>query len=314
MSSWLDYFIGTSQSRYAFFAIFGALVAICMAIIFTNNDISLAKRMIIVLFVLFVSVFPVGISLFELTCMVNGGKTKSGINVCSSYAWVVTAMIIIYCFFLIIATLISMFTYKKAVAKIEISKSANAISDTDANTIAKNMIDTTEGDGPSMKDFVGMEEPHPSQMYDNQPPDVDDQMPVSNDQMPVSNGRQPVSYGQMPVSDDQMPVSDDQMPQQMVPAEHFRANNQAMGGMYGSDKEDFVGGVYETFEQKKSKNHNVVGYSSPEDFMNYERETFENAPRPGPSASKKHVKKEHKIIDKNEPKPYVDQIENFATI
>ena len=275
MSSWLDYFIGTSQSRYAFFAIFGALVAICMAIIFTNNDISLAKRMIIVLFVLFVSVFPVGISLFELTCMVNGGKTKSGINVCSSYAWVVTAMIIIYCFFLIIATLISMFTYKKAVAKIEISKSANAISDTDANTIAKNMIDTTEGDGPSMEAFVGMEEPHPSQMYDNQPHVADDQMPVS---------------------DDQMPVSDDQMPQ-VVPAEHIRANNQAMGGMYGSDKEDFVG-----------------GYSSSEDFMNYERETFENAPYPGSSASKKHVKKEHMIIDKNEPKPYVDQIENFATI
>ena len=122
MNSWLDYFIGSSQSRYAFFAIFGALVAICMAIVFTNSDISLVNRMIIVVFVMFVSIFPVGISLFELTCMVNGGKSKSGFNACSTYAWIVTAMIIIYCFFLIIATVISMFTYKKAITKIEKSK------------------------------------------------------------------------------------------------------------------------------------------------------------------------------------------------
>jgi hypothetical protein len=297
MSSWIDYFIGTSQSRYAFFAIFSALVAICMAIIFTNNDISLAQRIIIVLFVLFVSIFPVGISLFELTCMVNGGNTKSGFNACSSYAWVVTAMIIVYCFFLVIATLISMFTYKKAVAKIEISKHANAISDTDANTIAKNMIDTTEEKDRSHDSFVGMEAPNAPQIYD--------QLPVSNDQLSVSND-------QLPVSNDQQEMSSPQV----VPSEVIHpTNSQVMGGTY----EQFGGGVYETFEQKKAKNNNnIVGHSSADDFMHYERETFANAPRPvvksGSSVSKKHVKKEHKVIDENEPKPYVDQIENFATI
>ena len=302
MSSWLDYFIGSSQSRYAFFAIFGALVAICMAIIFTNNDISLAKRMIIVLFVLFVSIFPIGISLFELNCMVTGGKSQSGFNYCSSYAWVITAMIIVYCFFLIIATLISMFTYKKAAAKIEISQKANAISDKDANTIAKNMINTTDEKSPSnAESFVGNQS---SQAYGGMNAA---QMVPPQEHAQQANMTEPLQIGGT-----------------YETFEQKKAKREEFGGTYETfeqkkaKREEFRGNTYETFEQNKAKKEeNVVGYGSHDDFMQYERETFVNAP---PSTveqripvSKKHMKK-GQTIDENEPKPYVDQIENFATI
>lgn len=272
MSSWSDYFIGTSQSRYAFFAIFTALVSICIAIIFTNSDISLPKRMLVVLFLLFVSIFPVGISLFELTCMVNGGKTKSGLSLCSSYAWVVTAMIVIYCFFLVIATIVSMFTYKKAVSKIELEKHTNTISSNDANTIAQNMI------GSDDKDFS-------SEMVGGQPgmvqnvPDIPLQMPQDE----VSQ-QQPME-----------PASEMGIPPMNTTVEPFSQKKK--------DKMQHV--------------ENVMGHDSYDNFMQYERENFVNSPpqvAPLPNPVSKKSGKKLQSIDENEPKPYIDQIENFATL
>jgi len=144
MASILDYFIGTAQSKYASIAIFSAIAVICVAILFTNTDISFGNRIAVVLFVFAMCVFPVGISLFELTCIVTGGKQNGQYNLCHVYAWIITGIVILYCSILIIATIASMFTYKKAFDKLNATETSNAISHNDANMIAKNMIESHE--------------------------------------------------------------------------------------------------------------------------------------------------------------------------
>ena len=134
-----DYFIGTSQSKYAAIAMFSAILVICLAILFTVTDIPVGNRIGLVLFVILMSIFPVLISLFELTCIVTGGKNNK-YNLCNIFAWFVTIVVVVYCFILIITTLISMFTYKKAIHKITITENFNKISSEDANTIAKNIL------------------------------------------------------------------------------------------------------------------------------------------------------------------------------
>ena len=135
----LDYFIGASQSKYAAIAIFSAIVVICVAILFTNTEVPFENKVGVVFFVLLMSIIPVGLSLFELTCIVTGGK-KNKYNLCHIFAWFVAIMIIVYCFILIILTLMSMFTYKKAIHKINHSEVYNNISKEDADIIAKNII------------------------------------------------------------------------------------------------------------------------------------------------------------------------------
>jgi len=138
--AFLDYFVGVTQSKYAAIAIFSAIFIICIGILFTNTEISLGNRLLVVFFVMLFSIFPVGLSLFELTCMVTGSKGNK-FNACNMFAWFVAIMIVVYCFILIILSLISTFTYKKALNKIDTAEMYNNISKEDADTIAKNMME-----------------------------------------------------------------------------------------------------------------------------------------------------------------------------
>jgi hypothetical protein len=137
--AFLDYFVGVTQSKYAAVAIFSAIFIICIGILFTNTEISIGNRLLIVFFIMLFSIFPVGLSLFELTCMVTGSKGNK-MNACNIFAWFVSIMVIVYCFILIILSLISTFTYKKAISKIETAETYNNISKEDAEIIAKNMM------------------------------------------------------------------------------------------------------------------------------------------------------------------------------
>jgi hypothetical protein len=150
----LDYFIGASQSKYAAIAIFSAIVIICIAILFTNTEVPFGNKISIVFFVLLMSIIPVGLSLFELTCIVTGGKNNK-FNLCHVFAWFVAIMIIVYCFILIILTLMSMFTYKKAIHKINHAEIYNNVSKEDAEIIAKNMIES----GVNVHEAFGVPKP-----------------------------------------------------------------------------------------------------------------------------------------------------------
>jgi hypothetical protein len=134
-----SYFIGTTQSKYASVAMILAVLMICFAIIFTNTDVPIGNRIAVAFFVLLMSIFPIAISLFELTCIVTGGKNTK-YNLCGVFAWFVTILIVIYCFLLILVTLTSMFTYKKAYEKLEVSEKFTSLTKDAANKIAKNLM------------------------------------------------------------------------------------------------------------------------------------------------------------------------------
>lgn len=135
----IEYLIGSAQSRYAGIAIFFAILAICIAILFTNTDISIGNRIGVVIFIILMSIFPVMISLFELTCIVTGAGDKP-YNLCNMFAWFIAVIIIIYCFILIIMTITSMFTYKKALTKVTITENFNKVSPEYAHNIAQNIL------------------------------------------------------------------------------------------------------------------------------------------------------------------------------
>ncbi len=133
-----DYFVGTQQSKYASIAMVVTLIVMCIAILVTNTDIPVGNRIGVVLFFILLSIFPIAISLFELTCIVTGGRnTKT--NLCYYWAWFVTILIAIYCFILIIVTISSMFTYKKAMLNLQLSNNVK-VSNSEANDIAQNML------------------------------------------------------------------------------------------------------------------------------------------------------------------------------
>ena len=153
----LDYFIGTAQSKYAAIAIFAAIIVLCIAILMTNTEITLSNRVAVVFFILIMSIFPVMIALFELTCIVTGGK-KSPWSPCNVFAWFVAIMIVVYCFILIIMTVMSMFSYKKALDKVHVTENFSKMSQEQANMVAQNFLQENKdftavgGEGDSSED------------------------------------------------------------------------------------------------------------------------------------------------------------------
>lgn len=179
----LDYFIGTTQSKYASVAMFLSILMICIAILVTNTEVPIGMRIGVVFFVILISIFPIALSLFELTCIVTGGRNNR-FNLCNYFAWFITIMIIIYSFILIIMVISSMFTYKKAKDKIVVSETMQKISTGDANTIAQNMLNE------------GFNQPNapPSDAPNAQPPAAPPAQPVTPPAQPVTPPAQAVQH------------------------------------------------------------------------------------------------------------------------
>jgi hypothetical protein len=138
-----DAFFGSDQSLYTAYAIMAAIIAICITILLTATDISVGNRILIVLFVVITLVPSIFLTLFEITCMVTGG-TEPNRWWCYAFAWILAAFVIIYCVFVVIISLISLFTYNNAMDNVTQAEKKNKLSDTDTNHIAKEIIKSDE--------------------------------------------------------------------------------------------------------------------------------------------------------------------------
>jgi hypothetical protein len=138
-----DAFFGSDQSLYTAYAIIAAIIAICITILLTATDISVGNRILIVLFVIVTLIPSIFLTLFEITCMVTGG-TEPNRWWCYAFAWILAAFIIIYCVFVVIISLISLFTYNNAIDNVNEAERKNKLSDTDSNHIAKQIIHSEE--------------------------------------------------------------------------------------------------------------------------------------------------------------------------
>lgn len=149
-----DAFFGSDQSLYTAYAIMAAIIAICITILLTATDISVGNRILIVLFVVITLVPSIFLTLFEITCMVTGG-TEPNRWWCYAFAWILAAFVIIYCVFVVIISLISLFTYNNAIDNVNEAEKKNKLSDTDTNHIAKEIIKSDE-EKKNIENFYGM--------------------------------------------------------------------------------------------------------------------------------------------------------------
>ena len=138
-----DAFFGSDQSQYTAYAIVAAIIAICITILLTATDIPVSNRLLIVFFVIISLIPSVFLTLFELTCIVTGG-TEPNKWWCYAFAWVLAAFIIIYCIFIVIISLISLFTYNNAIDNIKDTEDKARLSPEVSNTYAKQIIATDE--------------------------------------------------------------------------------------------------------------------------------------------------------------------------
>jgi len=138
-----DSFFGSDQSQYTAYAIVAAIIAICITILLTSTDIPVSNRLLIVFFVIISLVPSVFLTLFELTCIVTGG-TEPNKWWCYAFAWVLAAFIIIYCIFIVIISLISLFTYNNAIDNVTETENKSRLSPEVSNNYAKQIIENDE--------------------------------------------------------------------------------------------------------------------------------------------------------------------------
>jgi hypothetical protein len=313
MASVFDYFVGTSQSKFASIAIFSAILVICLAILLSNSDISLGNRIGVVVFVILMSIFPVAISLFELTCIVSGGKNKP-YDLCSIYAWVITFMIIFYCFILIVVAIMSMFTYKKALDKIQITEKMNNISKEDANTIAKNIVENESTDPQTINTDT------PMTSTASAAPMVPTE-PVAPAASAAPAATMVPTEPMVPKKEEQgmyqaQPTMSVQPMQPMQPMKESKSVQNMVSdyeeiSQYATVPVDDVAPVHPAIEAFKNRNsgnsEGITGFDKTQQYMPHERYEMQ----------KKSIKPTRKVLPKNkgsDPEPFVNQVSTFASV
>jgi hypothetical protein len=161
--SFIDAFFGSTQSQFTAYAIFAAVVSICISIILTGTDMTIGNRFLLIFFVI-LSVLPsILLMLLQITCMVTGG-TKDDRWWCWLYSWIIAIFVIIYCILVVIISLSSLFTYNNAISKVDMSEQNNKMSPENSNNYAKIMINSNTPE--AIEKFMNAEEEEQEQEQD----------------------------------------------------------------------------------------------------------------------------------------------------
>lgn len=132
-----DHFVGVPQSRWAGYAILAAVLVVATMVIIGKKEVPVGQRVLVVLIMLLFALPIIGLTLFQLNCLVVG---TSKAPFCGWYAWVISVLTILYCALLIIVAI----TAKSYEAKAE--QFANmSVSYEDANKMAKKLLGGEEG-------------------------------------------------------------------------------------------------------------------------------------------------------------------------
>jgi hypothetical protein len=159
-----DALFGAEQSQYTAYAIVAAIIAICITILLTATDVPISNRLLIVFFVIISLIPSVFITLFELTCIVTGG-TEPNKWWCYAFAWVLAAFIIIYCIFIVIISLISLFTYNNAIDNVKETETNSRLSPEVSNNYAKQIIANDDKNSENIEKFYNENHKKPEEHY-----------------------------------------------------------------------------------------------------------------------------------------------------
>ena len=139
-------FTGVPQSRYAALAVVVAIGVVCIAILFGKDTMPLTQKLSAIVLLILVSAPGILFSLFQLTCLVTGAGFRNQRWWCGAYAWIITALLVVYSVLLVGISILSISTNSKVIADLtsteHFTDSMNA-----ANAIAGSM---TSSDKPAV--------------------------------------------------------------------------------------------------------------------------------------------------------------------
>lgn len=133
--------VGSTQSKYAAWAISLTILVLCVSVLVTQTEIPMGKRLLGVLFMILITVPGVVLSLVELTCLVTGGSWKTNWW-CWLLAWIIAIIVIVWCLVIIVTTFNTILTYTNANKKIIESKVP--ATEEESNDFAENVLDNVD--------------------------------------------------------------------------------------------------------------------------------------------------------------------------
>jgi len=105
--AFLDYFMGSAQSKYAAVAMVASLIVVAVAMLFGKDVVPLGQKFVAIL-VMFLFALPgLALALFQLTCLVTGTKGNK-MHPCGLYAWIGSVLMIVYAAIVIMIALMAM--------------------------------------------------------------------------------------------------------------------------------------------------------------------------------------------------------------
>ena len=130
--------VGSTQSKYAAWAISLTILVLCVSVLVTQTEIPVGKRLLGVLFMILITVPGVILSLVELTCLVTGGSWKTNWW-CWLLAWIIAIIVIVWCLVIIVTTFNTILTYTNANKKI--IESEVPATEEESNDFAENVLE-----------------------------------------------------------------------------------------------------------------------------------------------------------------------------
>jgi hypothetical protein len=108
-------FIGVPQSKYAGVAVLLALIAASVSILFGKYEMPLVQKIGAILLLVVVSIPGILFSLFQVTCITSGAGSRNQRWWCSTYAWIISVLVILYSVLLVAVATMSVFSNSKVI-------------------------------------------------------------------------------------------------------------------------------------------------------------------------------------------------------
>jgi len=110
-------FASVPQSKLAGITILLTLVVISIFILAGKDKISFGQKVAIVLLLILLALPTILLTLFQINCVVTGAGMSNQRWWCSLYAWIVAALIVLYCVMLVIVSITSFAQGENLLAK-----------------------------------------------------------------------------------------------------------------------------------------------------------------------------------------------------
>jgi RsiW-degrading membrane proteinase PrsW (M82 family) len=112
-------------------AIIAAVIIVSITMLLGKEPIPLSQKFGMVLLIFLISLPGILLTLFQMTCMVTGSGFMSKDSPlgkrwwCSLYTWIIAAVLIVYCVFLIVISIMTLVTGEQVLKDIAIADAEN---------------------------------------------------------------------------------------------------------------------------------------------------------------------------------------------